>query len=141
MAQDAFDFSDVFNDIENKINDFMSAGETKELLQRYVMRKANENVYGAYTPTQYERRYSLLDTDTYEVTTGRLSMSITSWARGEGLAGIGLTDVIESGVGYEWTHSQIYQWQPFPRPFMAQGVNDFVDDYLMPAIHNTFFND
>ena len=141
MAKDAFDFSDVFNDLENKINDFMSSGDTKEMLQRYVMRKAKENVYEAYSPTQYERRYSLLNMDTFEVETGRLSMSITSWTRGDGLAGLALTDVIESGVGYEWTHSDIYRWQPFPRPFMAEGVDDFVDDYLMDAIHRTFFDD
>ena len=141
MASDPFDFSDVFQDLENKINNFMSASETKELLQRYVMRMADKNVYGAYTPTQYERRYSFTNEDTYEVTTGRLSMDITSWARGEGKAGIRLTDVVEIGEGYEWTKSDIYRWQPYPRPFMAEGVNDFVDDYLLPTIHTNFFDD
>ena len=141
MASDPFDFSDVFSDIENKINNFMSSPETTELLAKYVMRKADKNVYGAYTPAQYERRFSFTNEDTYEVTTGRLSMDITSWARGEGKAGIRLTDVVEIGEGYEWIKSDIYRWQPYPRPFMAEGVDDFVDDYLLPTIHANFFDD
>lgn len=144
MAKDPFDFSDVFTELENKINNFMSAPDTQEVLQRYVMRSAEENVYAAYTPggkNPYKRRYSLKNIDTYEVTSGRLSMTITSHARGQGFAGEGLTDVIESGSGYEWENSAIYANQPHPRPWMEKGVNDFTDDYLLPTIHDTFFND
>lgn len=141
MASDPFDFSDVFLDIENKVNNLMSDPVTTELLTKYVERKAKKNVYGAYTPTQYERRNSFQDDDTYEVTTGRLSMNITSWAHGAGRAGVRLTDVVEEGVGYEWKKSDIYKWQPYPRPFMAEGVDDFVDDYLLPTIHTDFFDD
>lgn len=144
MAKDPFDFSDVFTELENKINNFMSAPDTQEVLQRYVMRSAEENVYATYTPqgkAKYQRRYSLTNLDTYEVTSGRLSMTITSHARSQGFAGEGLTDIIESGSGYEWEHSAIYANQPYPRPWMEKGVNDFTDDYLLPTIHNTFFND
>lgn len=144
MAKDPFDFSDVFTELENKINNFMSAPDTQEVLQRYVMRTAEENVYAAYTPqgkAKYQRRYSLTNLDTYEVTSGRLSMTITSHARGQGFAGEGLTDIIESGSGYEWENSAIYANQPYPRPWMEKGVNDFTDDYLLPTIHDTFFND
>ncbi len=141
MAKSAFDFSDVFNSIENGINKLMSSSESTELLAKYVEVSAAKNVYAWYGPTQYERRYSFYDDDTYEVTTGRLTMSITSWARGEGKAGIYLTDVIESGIGYEWTKSDIYAMQPYPRPFMEAGVNDFVDGFLLPAIHTKFFDD
>ena len=143
MAKDAFDFSDVFTDIENKINKFMSAEETKELLVAYTVKRAKKDVYGAYTPhgkEPYERRYSFTNADTYEVTTGRLSMTIESWAHGSGMAGNGLTDVVESGIGYEWEQSEIYDTQQ-PRPFMHESLNDFVDDYLLGAIHNTFFDD
>lgn len=143
MAKDAFDFSDVFRDIENKINKFMSAEETKELLRGYVIKHATKDVYKAYTPhghPKYERRYSFANEDTYEVTTGRLSMTIESWARGQGIAGLGLTDVVESGIGYEWINSEIYATQQ-ARPFMEKAVDDFADDYLLGAIHNTFFDD
>lgn len=143
MAKDAFDFSDVFRDIENKINKFMSAEETKEILAAYIVKRARKDVYAAYTPhgkEPYERRYSFTKPDTYEVTTGRLSMTVESWANGSGMAGFGLTDVVESGIGYEWERSEIYDTQQ-PRPFMAESVNDFVDDYLLDAIHNTFFDD
>lgn len=143
MAKDAFDFSDVFQDIENKINNFMSAGETKELLKGYAIKHADKEVYKSYTPhgnPKYERRFSFTDMDTYEVTTGRLSMTIESWAKGQGQAGFGLTDVVESGIGYEWEHSEIYSTQQ-PRPFMEKAVNDFTDDYLLNAIHSTFFSD
>lgn len=149
MAKDPFDFSDVFTELENKINNFMSAPETQELLQRYVAKASDKNVYQKYdSPARhkegghpYQRRYSLKDIDTYEVTSGRLSMTITSHARGQGFAGEGLTDVIESGSGYEWENSAIYANQPYPRPWMEKGVNDFTDDYLLPTIHDTFFND
>lgn len=144
MAKDPFDFSDVFRDIENKINDFMSSPDTQEVLKSYVAESADSNVYGAYTPqgkNPYKRRHTLTDIDTYEVTSGRLSMTITSQAIGQGFAGEGLTDIIEGGSGYEWENSAIYANQPYPRPWMEKGVNDFTDDYLLSTIHDTFFND
>lgn len=144
MANDPFDFSDVFADIENKINDFMASGDTQEVLKRYVAKNAEESVYAAYTPMgkhPYVRRYSLKNIDTYDVTSGRLSMEITSRASGAGAAGEGLTDIIEGGTGYDWVDSAIYANQPFPRPWMEKGVDKFTDDYLLPTIHSVFFDD
>lgn len=52
-----------------------------------------------------------------------------------------INDIIEEGFGYHWRRSEIYLKQPYPRPFMEQACNKFVDDYLLPTIHSLFFDD
>ena len=142
MASDPFDFSDVFTEIENGINDFMNAETTKIVLQDKMVKSADANVYSYRSPAThpYQRRGTMKQLENYEVIGGRLSLTVINTATGSGMAG-DLNDIIEQGVGYEWENSEIYRLQPYPRPFMQEGIDTFVDDYLLPSIHDIFFND
>ncbi len=142
MAGSAFDFSDVFMDIENRIDGFMHEGTTKETLRYKVAESADENVYSQYdspAAVPYVRRYSMMQPGNYEIVDGKLQLTIINNAYG--IDGVVLNDIIESGSGYTWENSLIYRLQPYPRPFMAAGVDRFVDDYLLPSIHELIFND
>lgn len=158
MASDPFDFSDVFADLENKIDAFMKDGTTKELASRTFASTAyredgNDLVYGLYTPSEYVRRGEdggLADWKNYEVVNeGPMAISIINNTVGnskyappasEGYDEGYINDIIESGHGYWWRESSIYR-SPLPRPFMDKACDKFVDDYLMPSIHKTFFDD
>lgn len=169
MASDPFDFSDVFADLEKKIDDFMKDDTTKEAASRMFANSTEELVYKKYNPTMYDdppetRRYEndgLKDWHNYHVLNiGKMSMTIINETKGayqwasRGVSGriFGpyssegwdpgyINDIIEEGVGYHWTNSSIYQQQPYPRPFMGKALDKFTDDYLLPSIHEAFFND
>ncbi len=141
MAGDAFDFSDVFMDIENRIDSFMHDGSTKQVLQGMLSESADENVYAKYdspAATPYVRRYTMTQPGNYEIQEGRLSLTAINTA--VGIDGGELNDMIEGGYGYTWENSYMFR-HPIARPFMEKGVNRFVDDYLMPTIHELIFND
>ena len=168
MAKSAFDFTDVFQDIENKIDNFMKDDTTKEAASRIFAESTQGLVYDKYEPTLYDsvpetRRYEndgLKDWHNYEVLNiGKMSMTIINETKGayhwaspgikgrifgpyssEGWDAGYINDIIESGIGYHWHASQIYI-ERIPRPFMEKALDKFVDDYLLPSIHDTFFND
>ena len=158
MASDAFDFSDVFADIEKKIDAFMKDDATKELASRMFAETAyredgEDYVYSRYTPSEYVRRYTdggLGDWRNYEVTeTGPMEIEVSNNTVGnsfyqppksEGYDEGYINDIIENGVGYWWRKSYIYR-HPIPRPFMQKACDRFVDDYLLPSIHVTLFGD
>lgn len=154
MAKSAFDFTDVFQDIENKIDNFMKAEITRDIAAHMVANASVELVYKEYSPTEYERRKSaggIRDARNYEVeSTGRMELMVSNntpgnpqYATDDGSSWDSgfINDIIENGTGYHWRRSRIYRSQPYPRPFMEKGVDKFVDDYLLPSIHDTFFND
>lgn len=154
MAKSAFDFTDVFQDIENKIDNFMKAEITRDIAADMVASVSDELVYKEYSPTEYERRKSaggIRDARNYEVeSTGRMELMVSNNTPGNpqyatddgnGWDSGFINDIIENGTGYHWRRSRIYRSQPYPRPFMEKGVDKFVDDYLLPSIHDTFFND
>lgn len=154
MAKDPFDFSDVFRDIEDKIDKYMKDGTTKETISRVIAGEVEDNVYAQYWPKEYIRRREaggLSDYRNYEVDDiGPMAIMISNNTPGnaaykppesEGWDAGFINNIIEVGFGYHWTHSTIYAWEPYPRPFMEAAVNKYVDDYLLPDIHNLFFND
>lgn len=93
----------------------------------HILLSVFENVYDKYTPSgqnPYERRYDnggLSDFRNIELvssgpTANGFEIEVRDMA--EGIDGEGPIDqVIESGVGYTWTESDIYKRQPYPRPF------------------------
>lgn len=128
--------------IERDIADFMAVldtaidgamtdevlDEVKDALQLAIQ----SEVYDKYQPSMYERRGedmnrgtgALTDPDVMEHTYNRATKTLTvtdmsmggdpyNPSRAERL----LYPIIESGVGYTWTRSRIYQMQPYPRPF------------------------
>lgn len=156
MASDPFDFSDVFAEIESEIDEIMNMPTSKETLQNTIVKSVYNNVYPYYghgegdiNPRHYHRRYEnggLGDPNNYEVVSGHLTMEVTNNTTGNGdqpgesWTSGPINDIIEEGVGYGWRHSRIFEDQPAPRPFMAQGVDEFVDDYLIPLIEIKCFN-
>ena len=149
MPSDPFDFSDVFTQIEKEIDEIMDMPVTKEALQNSIVKSVNENVYPFYghgegdnNPRHYHRRGEnggLGDPSNYEVVSGHLKMEVTNNTSGnaaqpgEAWTSGPINDIIETGIGYGWRHSQIFMDQ-MPRPFMGKGVDEFVDDYLIPII-------
>ena len=123
-----------------------------------ILASVSVNVYNAYDPTRYIRRYSsggLMDIKNYKTginaygnlyqltitneTTGnpRYSTSKDGWDPGY------ITDIIETGVGYHWKHSEIYQSEPYPRPFMEEAF-DFatnLDDLLYAGLASRGFTE
>lgn len=168
MANNPFDFSDVFQDLEKKIDAFMRDDTTKEIASRMFAESTQELVYDKYEPKGHpkytdpgypiSRRYDsdgLKDWRNYHVLNiGKMNMTVINETKGNSYwnpqwnpsawdpwdPGY-INDIIEEGVGYNWKKSEIYQKQPYPRPFMEKACDKFVDDYLMPSIHATFFND
>ena len=153
MESDPFDFSDVFADLENKIDSFMKAADTKELIAKMFAKEAKENVYW-YDNTEYERRGKeggLEDYRNYDVIDGEAKMSLIISNETKGnpryadMFGGGydpgyITDIIESGNGYWWEHSKIYK-EKTPRPFMDIAADNIMDDYILPSIHTLYFDD
>lgn len=154
MASDPFDFSDVFADLENKIDEFMKSADTKELIAKMFAYETGEHVYALYDPTEYERRIGddgLGDWRNYDVIDGPNKMSLIIANETKGNARYAdmmggnydpgyITDIIESGAGYWWENSRIYK-ERTPRPFMDIAANKVMDDYILPSIHTLFFDD
>ena len=99
-------------------------------------------VYPKYDPTQYIRRKDsggLSDRDMYEVTEDGSGGDTHEIVVADNRHEVG---VVESGTGYTWTHSQIYQWQPYPRPYFpladaqieADPFFDFALEYALRSV-------
>lgn len=100
MASDPFDFSDVFADLEKKIDDFMKDDTTKEVASRMFAESTQELVYDKYpgyngpvskSPNYYDeppetRRYEndgLKDWHNYHVMNiGKMNMTIINETKG-----------------------------------------------------------
>lgn len=108
------------NSLESAIDSTME-NEVAEAGTAAIIEAVQSEVYDKYTPTAYIRRKEnggLADKRnvfaSYDPFTKMLEL--------ENIAVDGETErliapVVESGVGYTWKHSKIYQEQPFPRPF------------------------
>ena len=158
MASSAFDFSDLFLEIEREVGAVMTSPESQRQLKEHARAAAFEYVYPLYgdmstanTPgtRKYKRRYAsggLGDPDNYEVLTGDLELTVINNTTGNGeqpgesWTSGPINDIIEEGEGYGWRFSEIYMNQPCPRPFMQHGIDEFVDEYLLPEIHDKVFN-
>lgn len=167
MASDPFDFSDVITDLENKIDKFMHDETTKEMVSKIFAESTQKLVYDKYDPTVYDsvpetRRYEndgLKDWHNYHVLNiGKMNMTVINETKGayhwaspgahgkifgpyssEGWDAGYINDIIESGWGYHWHLSRIYQ-EHIPRPFMEEACDKATDELLV-SIHNTFFDD
>lgn len=88
--------------------------EVAEEVKRTLKENIIDEVYDKYTPTEYERTGGLYQDRNIEaiVNGNTLSVRSTRTERGRDIA-----QIIESGIGYEWKDSRIYNMQPYPRPF------------------------
>ena len=115
--------------------DTVLLNEVAETAKQYLQSSILENVYDAYAPTQYERRYSdggLADPENFvESIAGEHTLEITDIASGNrsqpGPWTDDLDDTIERGEPYLWLKSRIAEMQPYPRPFYKPAEDDFID--------------
>ena len=107
----------------------------------------SKKVYKAYVSTakkKYQRRGvsgGLADPSNYEVSRKGLTLTVinnttgnSAYENSDGWDEDYITDIIESGSGYHWRNSEIYQNQPWERPFMEETGDQFVDTVLAPTL-------
>lgn len=125
---------DEYNSIMLQLNsaiDSVLENEVAESIISDLQVSAIENVYNQYVPSLYERRYGsdggLMAHDSFEKSvSGDHTLTIENIARGQ-QTDVAIVDIVESGKGYEWTHSRIYR-EHLARPFMEEGLQKGISD-------------
>lgn len=96
--------------------------DVAEDVKTYIQMAVQSEVYEGYTPTEYERRGTgmggLQDRDVMEVKYSPSDhlLEVADMST-DFITGRLIAPVVESGTGYTWEASEIYQMQPYPRPF------------------------
>lgn len=108
-----------FFELQKMINAGINNALQNEV-EKVVRQTLKENiiieVYDKYNPTQYQRTGGLYQDENIQTTRGVNEIIVRSIREEEGRD---IAEIIETGVGYTWTSSTIYNMQPFPRPFHA----------------------
>ena len=90
---------------------------------------AEYRVYQEYTPSVYERRGSFLDKSLYGVKRNGLSIEIEALQSGntdyEVHTNGHIVNIVEQGGPWQWSKKN--GDLPGPRPFMEEGLKDYVD--------------
>lgn len=94
-----------------------------------IANSARYRVYDEYMPDVYDRRYSFEDKSLYGVTRKPLAVEIEALQSGNSeyndyFPGH-IVDIVERGGPWQW-HKKNGDL-PGPRPFMQEGLNDYVD--------------
>ena len=136
----------VFDEVINTLKMDMFDAVEKELseeLENAIRDSIYKRVYAVYKPKQYIRRvdnHGLTDTSMY-VSTIYNDSSIAGSSASSLLeiylphtsnTGVDLATIIESGEGYTWEYSEIYQ-NHTPRPFLEEAVQDIIEDHSAEA--------
>ena len=94
-----------------------------------ITNSAQYRVYDAYSPDVYIRRGSFLDKSLYGVKRDGLSIEVEALQSGntayENYYPGHIVNIIENGGPWQWTKKN--GDLPGPRPFMQEGLNDYVD--------------
>lgn len=140
-----FDFSGIIDGIEKEIAGVLADNGIREMAQEFFASSTKETVYW-YHPTMYKQRGAhggLADPKNYEVKSEGLTMTITNNTESNenqpNPSGGYINDIIESGQGYEWVKSEMYQME-YARPFMSDAADQFAE-YLLSMIDLTVFGD
>jgi hypothetical protein len=107
--------------LNEKINSALRnevADTARDTMQEHVM----SDVYDKYQPSQYVRTGDLYKDIVTQMVDDN-TISIEDLARDEETGRL-IAPVVESGVGYTWKDSRIYQMQPFERPFVKETAKD-----------------
>ena len=131
----------LFAHIQKQVTDALQtdvAEDTVELMKEHIQ----TDVYDKYEPTQYVRRMEdggLIDDDNYLIEDIDNGVKITNITRDNGYATPSdpdrlVTPIVESGVGYTWRKSKIYQMQPYPRPFVRNTAKDLEEGKLKESM-------
>lgn len=102
--------------IDAAVEDALKNEVSKSAVQALID-SAQQRVYDAWTPVIDTRRYSLLDSNTYDCDVQGNQLTITAQTTFQGKqTSDDLGDVIEKGL-------KNYR-MPFPRPWMEDGIQD-----------------
>ena len=121
--------------LESAITNALSS-EVADAAVNLLKESAMENIYSKYTPSgihPYKRRMSYIHDDSYETIAQGNTLTIKENVIGQGSAGDHLGEIIEAGTPYEWTRSDIFKMQPFPRPFFSSALEDGLNDGTIEA--------
>lgn len=124
-------FADLEKYLNQKIKKSLSnevADVARDTMSKHVM----SDVYQAYEPTQYQRTGDLYK-DISTTMKNDNTLEIENVARDEE-SGRLIAPVVESGEGYEWKKSRIYQMQPFPRPFVENTAKELENGLAKQAL-------
>lgn len=128
---------DEYNAFRVKLDaaiDLTLQAEVEKELTLGILASVGENVYGAYSPESYKRRFNdggLFDEENYKSWTEKsgdiYTLNIKNETKGnaaysrskDGYDPGYITDIIETGQGYRWKRSEIYRTKQ-PRPFMEE---------------------
>jgi hypothetical protein len=124
-------FADLEKYLNQKIKKSLSnevADVARDTMSKHVM----SDVYQAYEPTQYQRTGDLYK-DISTTMKNDNTLEIENVARDEE-SGRLIAPVVESGEGYEWKKSRIYQMQPFPRPFVENTAKELESGLAKQAL-------
>ena len=122
--------AEIEKEIHEKINKLLRDKIAKEIKEELVNRAAGE-VYGAYSPDQYQRRNSLTWPETYHVEAGDLEVMITpispfnraygGWNYGNELGGF-----MNFGRGWHgYVMGRGASNVPLPRPYLTNTAEDW----------------
>jgi hypothetical protein len=119
------DLSQLEKYLNEKINNALRtevADEARSVMQEHVM----SDVYDKYTPSPPPEGYVRTGNLYKDILTQMIddnTLSIEDLAKDEETGRL-VAPIIESGVGYTWKDSRIYNMQPFPRPFVENTAKD-----------------
>jgi hypothetical protein len=123
--------ADIEKYLNQKIKKSLSnevADVARDTMSKHVM----SDVYQAYEPTQYQRTGDLYK-DISTAMKNDNTLEIENVARDEETGRL-IAPVVESGEGYEWEKSRIYQMQPFPRPFVENTAKELESGLAKEAL-------
>lgn len=126
----------VFQNRLSKAIDNSLINEVQETVITAMHENIETEVYGKYNPTRYSRKRSnggLLDrknisTNLYYGLHELMIKNVRKSNLSDRKSIVNVTEIIESGNGYNWKNSNIYHMQPFPRPFHEKTENDIIKD-------------
>lgn len=104
------------------------ANEVAQTAVALIENSASENIYAAYAPSKYKRRFSYLHDESYMTEVSGTELTVSEHVTGVGNAGDNLGEIIEAGFPYEWEHSRIYAQQPFPREFFRVALEEGISN-------------
>jgi hypothetical protein len=124
-----------FADLEKYLNQQIKkslSNEVADVARDTMSKHVMSDVYQAYEPTQYQRTGDLYK-DISTTMKNDNTLEIENVARDEE-SGRLIAPVVESGEGYEWKKSRIYQMQPFPRPFVENTAKELESGLAKQAL-------
>lgn len=142
------EFQNIIDGLKARIESHLDSlkkdfSENMALVGSDMIHDESKGGYVSHAENPYMNRGSggLSDPKNYEVTRDGMTLTVVNNTKGnpaysgsDGWDSGYITDIIEGGSGYHWKNSEIYQNEPWPRPFMEETGDMFVDTVLIPTL-------